>query len=77
MDDFGTRLKRARIARNMNQKALAHRCGLSPSWISHFEVGSRRPSFDVLMKLIDGLRVCPRYLMDTRATWTPGGRRGK
>lgn len=71
MNDFSTRLKRARLARGMDQKVLASRCQLSESWISHFETATRSPSFGVLLKLIDGLRVCPRYLLGAHSTWKP------
>lgn len=47
----------------MSQGDLASKGGLQPSAISHFETGSRAPSFDNLKLLADALSVTTDYLL--------------
>jgi transcriptional regulator with XRE-family HTH domain len=47
----------------MNQADLAKAADLQASAISHFETGSRAPSFDNLKKLADALKVTTDYLI--------------
>lgn len=61
--EFEIRLKRTREARGWSQLDLAHRTGLQPAAISHFETGHRSPSFDNLRKLSDALGVSVDYLL--------------
>ena len=49
--------------RGFDQSALAERSGLPPSSISHFEAGSRRPSFENLRRLTNALDVTTDYLL--------------
>jgi transcriptional regulator with XRE-family HTH domain len=60
---FGDRLKTARDVRGWNQGELAEATGLQVSAISHFETGTRSPSFDNLRKLADALQVTTDYLI--------------
>ncbi len=60
---FPTILKKCRQDKNLNQTELAHKTSLQPSAISHFEAGSRKPSFDNLIKLADALEVTTDYLL--------------
>ncbi len=60
---FPTILKNCRQDKNLNQTELAHKTSLQPSAISHFESGSRKPSFDNLIKLADALEVTTDYLL--------------
>lgn len=60
---FSERLRTTREAKNLSQTALAERCGLQPSAISHFETGRRLPSFDNLKRLADALGVTIDYLL--------------
>jgi transcriptional regulator with XRE-family HTH domain len=60
---FPSRLRTARDTRNLNQGELAKRSGLQASAISHFETGTRRPSFDNLRRLADALEVTTDYLL--------------
>jgi transcriptional regulator with XRE-family HTH domain len=60
---FPHRLKCAREYRGFTQGELAERSGLQPSAISHFETGSRKPSFDNLRLLADTLDVTTDYLL--------------
>ncbi len=64
---FPTILKNCRQVKNLNQTELAQKTSLQPSAISHFESGSRKPSFDNLIKLADALEVTTDYLLDRGA----------
>ncbi len=64
---FHTILKNCRQDKNLNQTELAHKTSLQPSAISHFEAGSRKPSFDNLIKLANALEVTTDYLLDRGA----------
>ena len=60
---FPGRLRAARDKRNLSQGHLANRAGLQASAISHFETGTRKPSFDNLRRLADALDVTTDYLV--------------
>lgn len=60
---FPERLRAARDRRGLSQGALADKAGLQPSAISHFETGTRKPSFDNLRRLADALEVTTDYLL--------------
>lgn len=60
---FSWRLRNARVARGLSQSDLAGRAGLQASAVSHFETGTRKPSFDNLKRLADSLRVTTDYLL--------------
>lgn len=64
---FPERLRAVREKRNLSQVDLADRAGFSASAISHFETGTRKPSFDNLRRLADTLYVTTDYLLG-RAT---------
>lgn len=51
------------MTRDLSQDALAKRARLQPSAISHFETGTRKPSFDNLRRLADALDVTTDYLL--------------
>src|SRR2546425_1063171 len=53
----------ARKLRALEQVELATKAGLPPTSISHFEAGSRKPSFDNLRRLAQALDVASDYLM--------------
>jgi transcriptional regulator with XRE-family HTH domain len=60
---FRERLKSARELRQFKQSELAERAKLPPSSIAHFELGSRKPSFDNLRRLATALDVTTDYLL--------------
>ena len=60
---FPERLRAARGKRRLSQGDLAGRAGLQPSAVSHFETGTRKPSFDNLRRLADALEVTTDYLL--------------
>lgn len=60
---FPNRLVTSRNKRGLSQEDLAKRSNLQPSAISHFETGTRKPSFDNLRRLADALEVSSDYLL--------------
>lgn len=60
---FPDRLRTAREYLGLNQAELAQKAGMQPSAISHFETGTRKPSFDNLRILADSLDVTTDYLL--------------
>lgn len=70
---FEGRLRAARESRQLSQGALAERAGLQPSAVSHFETGTRKPSFDNLRRLADALRVSTDYLLGRTNAMTESG----
>jgi transcriptional regulator with XRE-family HTH domain len=62
-DVFPERLRTAREKRGLSQGDLATRAGFQASAISHFETGTRKPSFDNLRRLADALDVTTDYLL--------------
>lgn len=60
---FPKRLRLAREHRELSQGALASRARLQGSAVSHFESGTRKPSFDNLKRLADALNVTTDYLL--------------
>ena len=62
-DIFKKRLRNAREFRELSQSELAKRARLQASAVSHFETGTRKPSFDNLKRLADALRVTTDYLL--------------
>lgn len=61
--DFPSRLKETRELRGLTQAELGKLAGLPSTTISHFESGSRKPSFDNLRRLTKVLAVSTDYLM--------------
>ena len=60
---FSERLRSTREKRALSQGEVAERAGLQASAISHFETGTRKPSFDNLRRLADALEVTTDYLL--------------
>jgi len=60
---FPQRLQALRDKRGLNQEELAKRAHLQATAVSHFETGTRKPSFDNLRRLADALESTVDYLM--------------
>ena len=60
---FPGRLRAARGKRELSQGELADRANFQTSAVSHFETGTRKPSFDNLRRLADALEVTTDYLL--------------
>jgi transcriptional regulator with XRE-family HTH domain len=64
LEEFPNRLRKAREQiRKLSQSELAEKTGLQSSAISHFESGTRKPSFHNLRRLADALKVSTDYLL--------------
>ena len=59
---FAERLQKIRNSKELSQSDLAHKIGLKPAAVSHFETGQRKPPFETLMNLADALSVSIDYL---------------
>ena len=60
---FPQRLQSIRNQRDLSQEELAKKAGLQATAVSHFETGTRKPSFDNLRRLADALETTVDYLM--------------
>lgn len=60
---FPQRLQALRDKRGLSQEALAKKAQLQATAVSHFETGTRKPSFDNLRRLADALETTVDYLM--------------
>lgn len=56
-------MKAARELRGVTKVQLAADAGLDASVLSHFETGTRKPSFENLKRLASALRVTTDYLL--------------
>ena len=61
--NMGERLKNLRKKRNWTQKQVATRIGLAISAISAYELGTRYPSYDILLRLARLYNVSTDYLI--------------
>lgn len=62
MIDFATQLKAIRKSKGLTQKQLAVDIGASERGIQQYELGERKPAFDVLIALADYFDVSLDYL---------------
>ena len=62
--DIGIRIRKFRKKRNMTQKDLAKKIGVSNSRISNWEQGINRPDADMLVAICNALEVSPSDLLD-------------
>lgn len=63
MFNFGTHLKELRKSRNITQKQLAKDIGASERGIQQYELGERKPTYDMLIALADYFDVSLDYLV--------------
>ena len=63
MFDFGMHLKSLRQSKNVTQKQLAADIGASERGIQHYEIGERKPAYDMLIALADYFDVSLDYLV--------------
>lgn len=60
---FGTHLRNLRKSRNITQKQLALDIGASERGIQQYELGERKPTYDMLITLADYFDVSLDYLV--------------
>jgi XRE family transcriptional regulator len=63
MFDFGEHLKSLRKSKNITQKQLALAIGVTERGIQQYELGERKPSYDVLISLADFFNVSLDFLV--------------
>ncbi len=63
MNDFATQLRAIRKAKGLTQKQLAIGIGASERGIQQYELGERKPAYDVLIALADYFDVSLDYLV--------------
>ncbi len=60
---FPQRLRAARELRGWSQRGLGRRAGVPATSIAHFEIRTRKPSFDTLRRLAQTLQVTADFLL--------------
>ena len=60
---FRDRLRDVRIMRQFTQAELAKRTEMPITSISHFEIGTRKPNMNSLIRLADALEVSTDYML--------------
>lgn len=63
MFNFGTHLKELRKSKNITQKQLAKGISASERGIQQYELGERKPTYDMLIALADYFDVSIDYLV--------------
>jgi len=63
MFDFGMHLKSLRQAKGITQKQLGLETGTSERGIQNYEMGVRKPTYDILLALADYFDVSLDYLV--------------
>lgn len=61
--DIGNALKTIRKSKQLTQKQLADKVGISNTYLSEIENNSRRPSIDVIKTIADALQINFLYLI--------------
>jgi transcriptional regulator with XRE-family HTH domain len=64
--EIGSKIRKDREERGLNQKQLAQLIGVSNSRISNWEQGLNRPDADIIAALCRALKVSPSELLDVR-----------
>lgn len=62
MFNFGQQLKELRKAKGVTQKQLAVNIGASERGIQQYELGERKPTYDMLISLADYFGISLDYL---------------
>ncbi len=62
--EIGSRIRKFRKARNLSQKELAERIGVSNGRVSNWEQGLNRPDADMIVDICMALTVSPSELLN-------------
>lgn len=68
--DFGENLKKLRKSRNLTQKELGTKIGLSKAVVSKYENSMGYPTFDVLIRIAQYFGVTTDYLLGVAGSKT-------
>jgi len=60
---LGERIKKIRLERKFTQEELGFQASISSVYVSHIEVGSAKPSLEVLVKLCNALNTTPDLVL--------------
>ena len=63
MFNFGERLKKIRQENSLTQKQFAERVGVTERGVQRYEAGERKPTFDVIISILDNVNVSADYLL--------------
>lgn len=72
---LGMRIKRARLKAEWTLAEAAERCGVARSTLSKIENDLMSPTYDILYRIVVGLKLDLEELFDPRTTGTAVGRR--
>lgn len=64
LPQFGSNLRKARLARGLSQERLAHLCGLNMTHVARIERAEREPGIRTVSKLARGLDVKASVLFE-------------
>ena len=64
---FGNQVRQLRLAAEMTQEDLAHRCGLFRTYLSRVETGAANPTLTMIHALASSLRVPVTMLFEEDA----------
>jgi transcriptional regulator with XRE-family HTH domain len=70
---FGERVRMLRHSAALSQAELAQRAGLAPSSVSKVETGQMSPTYDVLLRLANGLSIDLSDLLAAQSPAVPAG----
>ncbi|WP_250535086.1 XRE family transcriptional regulator [Caballeronia sp. AZ10_KS36] len=73
--DLGRRVRQARVAQDMTLETASRLCSVSRSALSKIENGLMSPTFDVLQKIVRGLRIDLGELFGNTSAPSASGRR--
>ncbi|WP_250500616.1 XRE family transcriptional regulator [Caballeronia sp. GAWG1-5s-s] len=73
--DLGRRVRQARVAQDITLETASRLCGVSRSALSKIENGLMSPTFDVLQKIVRGLRIDLGELFGNTSAPSASGRR--
>ena len=63
MVELGEKLRELRLERQWTQSHVANRVGVTASIVSAYEIGTRQPSYEVLIRLASLYHVSTDYLL--------------
>ena len=71
---FGNRVRQLRLAAELTQEDLAHRCGLFRTYMSRIETGNANPTLTMIHALAASLRVPVAALFEADAPSVVGAK---
>ena len=70
MNEFGNRLKKIRIEKNMSQKDFANRANIDKSMMCRYENGEKRPTYEALCSIAREHNISLDYLCGLQQSGT-------